>query len=172
MNDAIDASEHLTDWLRDAHAMEQQSEAMLKTMADRLEHYPDLHARTVEHLSETRWQREQLEGCLERLGTSPSTLKDITGKLMAFGESAVAMMSSDEVVKGAMGAYVFEHMEIASYTVLIRAAEAVGDQQTKLVCEQILQQEVAMADWMLQHLPSTTSHFLSRSARPGVKAKN
>lgn len=166
MEDATNAREHVTDWLRDAHAMEQQSEAMLKTMAERSEFNPDLNARAIAHLAETRWQRDQLELCLKRLGASPSTLKDITGKLMAFGESAVAMMASDEAVKGAMASYVFEHMEIASYTVLIRAAEAVGDQQTKLVCEQILQQEVAMADWMLQHLPAATSQFLYRSTKP------
>lgn len=170
-DEAIDSSEHLTDWLRDAHAMEQQAEAMLKGMAERLEHYPDLRNRVIAHLDETRWQREQLEGCLARLGSGPSAVKDITGKLMAFGESAVAMMASDEVIKGAMAGYVFEHMEIASYTVLIKAAEAVGDLQTRTVCEQILQQEVAMADWMLQHLPLTTANFLSRSARPGVEAK-
>ncbi|XLZ71609.1 ferritin-like domain-containing protein [Massilia sp. SR12] len=151
--------------------MEQQSQAMLKTMAERLEHYPELHARPIEHLGQTRWQRDQLEGCLARRGTSASTVKNITGKLMAFGESVVAMMASDEVVKGAMGVYVFEHMEIASYTVLIRAAEAAGDLQTKVACDQIMQQEMTMAEWMLQLLPSTTSHFLSRSARPGVEAK-
>lgn len=171
MNDAIDAKEHLTDWLRDAHAMEQQAETMLSGMAERLEHYPDLRARITEHLTETRWQRAQLEGCLSRLDSSPSTLKDATGKLMAFGEGAVAMMASDEVVKGAMAGYAFEHIEIASYTVLIKAAEAAGDLQTKAVCEQILKQEVAMADWLMQHLPATTSIFLSRSARPGVEAK-
>ncbi|WP_035374848.1 ferritin-like domain-containing protein [Pseudoduganella violaceinigra] len=170
-DDAIAPREHLTDWLRDAHAMEQQAEAMLKAMAQRLEHYPDLHSRVVEHLGETRWQREQLEGCLTRLGSSPSTVKDITGKLMAFGESVVAMMASDEVVKGAMAGYVFEHMEIASYTVLIKAADTAGDLQTKGVCEQIIKQEAAMAEWLLQHLPATTSNFLSRSARPGVEAK-
>lgn len=170
-DETIDSSEHLTDWLRDAHAMEQQAEAMLKAMAERLEHYPDLRNRVVEHLDETRWQREQLEGCLARLGTGPSTVKDVTAKLMAFGESAVAMMASDEVVKGAMAGYVFEHMEIASYTVLIKAAEAAGDLQTRTVCEQILRQEVAMAEWMLEHLPAITTNFLARSNQPGVEAK-
>ena len=32
--------EHLLDWLRDAHAMEQQAEQMLKAQAARIEHYP------------------------------------------------------------------------------------------------------------------------------------
>mgnify|MGYP002716823196 CR=1 FL=1 len=40
-----EAREHLLDWLRDAHAMEQQAEKMLKAQAERLEHYPELKAR-------------------------------------------------------------------------------------------------------------------------------
>jgi len=165
------ATEHLTDWLRDAHAMEQQAETMLQAQASRLEHYPDLRQRIVEHIAETRWQREQLESCLKRLGASPSTMKDVTGKLMAFGEGAVGMFASDEVVKGAMGGYVFENMEIASYTILIAAAEAVGDTATCAVCEQIIAQERAMAAWLLEHLPSTTAAFLQRSATAGMEAK-
>lgn len=50
---------------------------------------------------------------------------------MAFGQAVGGSLMSDEVIKGAMAGYVFENMEIASYTVLIAAAEAAGDTQTK-----------------------------------------
>jgi ferritin-like metal-binding protein YciE len=165
------ATEHLTDWLRDAHAMEQQAEAMLEAQASRLEHYPALRARIVEHIEETRWQRAQLESCLTRLGSSPSMLKDVGGKLAAFGQGMGGMLVSDEVVKGAMAGYVFENMEIASYTVLIATAAAAGDDQTRAVCEQIIVQERAMAAWLLDHLPETTAAFLERSATAGLTAK-
>jgi ferritin-like metal-binding protein YciE len=167
---ATNPNEHLVDWLRDAHAMEQQAETMLQSMAERLEHYPVLRTRIVEHISETQWQRSQLEGCLSRLGASPSVIKDMGGKLMAFGQGVSGMMVSDEVVKGSMAGYVFENMEIASYTVLIAAARHAGDTETAAVCEQIIAQERAMAAWLLEHLPSTTDAFLSRSATPGVTA--
>src|SRR5690554_5885107 len=39
---SISATDHLLDWLRDAHAMEQQAEKMLQGMAQRLEHYDEL----------------------------------------------------------------------------------------------------------------------------------
>lgn len=45
--------ENLMDWLRDAHAMEQQAEQMLKAQAARIEHYPQLKARIEQHLEET-----------------------------------------------------------------------------------------------------------------------
>lgn len=167
---ATNPNEHLTDWLRDAHAMEQQAETMLESMASRLDHYPTLRARIIQHIEETRWQRSQLESCLARLDASPSTLKDMGGKIMAFGQAVGGMVMSDEVVKGAMSGYVFENMEIASYTVLIETARRAGDSQTEDVCKQILAQEVAMAQWLLEHLPTTVEAFLSRSETPGVTA--
>lgn len=163
--------ENLLDWLRDAHAMEQQAESMLKAQAERLEHYPVLKARIEQHIQETLGQQQLLKTCLDRLGGSTSVLKDMGGKLMAFGQAVGGMTMSDEVVKGAMSGYVFENIEIATYTVLIQAAKDVGDVETQKACEQILPQEVAMADWLRDHLPEITSAFLARSQDPDAVAK-
>lgn len=163
--------DNLLDWLRDAHAMEQQAESMLKAQADRLEHYPVLKARIEEHLQETLGQQQLLKTCIDRLGGSTSILKDMGGKLMAFGQAVGGMTMSDEVVKGAMSGYVFENIEIATYTVLIQAAKDVGDTETQKACEQILPQEIAMADWLRDHLPEITSAFLKRSQDPDAVAK-
>jgi len=166
-----DANENLNDWLRDAHAMEQQAEKMLTAQAERLEHYPALKARIVEHIDETRWQQRLLDECLARRGIGSSLVKDIGGKLMAFGQAIGGMSATDEVVKGAIAGYVFENLEIASYTALIAAAGQVGDSATKSACEQIIVQERAMAAWLLEHLPQITEAFLARAATPGVTAK-
>jgi ferritin-like metal-binding protein YciE len=163
--------ENLLDWLRDAHAMEQQAEKMLKAQSERLEHYPKLKARIEQHLQETLDQQQLVEDCITRLGGSSSTLKDIASKLMAFGQAIGGSMMSDEVIKGAMAGYVFENVEIATYTVLIAAAKAAGDKQTQAACEQILPQEEAMAKWLLQHLPELTEAFLQRSENPDLEAK-
>ncbi|MFJ3366565.1 ferritin-like domain-containing protein [Pseudomonas sp. NPDC086251] len=163
--------ENLLDWLRDAHAMEQQAEKMLRAQSERLEHYPKLKARIDRHIEETLSQQALVDGCLKRLGGSSSTLKDMTGKLMAFGQAVGGSLMSDEVIKGAMAGYVFENVEIASYTVLIAAAEAAGDRETKAACETILPQEIAMAEWLLQHLPELTQAFIIRSADPELEAK-
>lgn len=162
--------EHLLDWLRDAHAMEQQAEQMLKAQASRIENYPKMKARVEQHLEETRGQQKLLEGCLERLGGSPSAVKDTMGTMAAMGQGLAGMFASDEIVKGAMASYVFEHMEIASYTALIAAAKQAGDAETQRVCEQILAQEEAMAQWVLDNLPEVTQTFMLRDAE-GVEAK-
>ena len=163
--------ENLLDWLRDAHAMEQQAEQMLKAQAARLEHYPQLKTRIEQHIEETHGQQRLLEEWLKRLDSSPSTLKDIGAKLMAFGQAVAGMTVSDEVVKGAMSGYVFENMEIAAYTVLIAAAREVGDAETLAALERILPQEQAMADWFRDHLPELTQAFLARDSQPDTEAK-
>jgi len=166
-----DVNDNLNDWLRDAHAMEQQAEQMLNAQADRLEHYPELKARIVQHIEETRGQQALLDECMTRRGVSNSVLKDLGGKLMAFGQAVGGMTVSDEVVKGAMAGYVFENLEIASYTALIAAAQQAGDATTQAACERIIVQEKAMAAWLLEHLPQLTQAFLVRSATPGMEAK-
>ncbi|MGO1718577.1 MAG: ferritin-like domain-containing protein [Luteimonas sp.] len=166
-----DPREHLLDWLRDAHAMEQQAEQMLKSQASRIDNYPKMKARIEQHLEETLGQQKLLEGCLDRLGSSPSAVKDTMGMMTAMGQGISGMLASDEIVKGAMASYVFEHMEIASYTALIAAAQQAGDPETQRVCEQILAQEEAMAQWVIDNLPEVTQAFMVRDASEDTEAK-
>lgn len=165
------AIENYHDWLRDAHAMEKQAESMLSKMSGRLEHYPALEQRLAQHLEETKHQLQLLEQLLDRHGIDHSIMKDVMGKMAAMGQAIGGMFTSDEVVKGAMSGYVFENAEIASYTSLIAAAEQVGDSEGARVLSEIRNQEIAMAEWLFQHLPEVTQQFLQRSAQPGVEAK-
>ncbi|MGB8928924.1 MAG: DUF892 family protein [Pantoea agglomerans] len=158
-------------WVKDAHAMEKQAESMLEKMSGRLEHYPDLKARIDQHIEETRQQQALVQSVIDRYDTSSSTLKDAIGKLSAMGQTMGGMMADDEVVKGAISGYVFENLEIGSYTSLIAAAKLVGDTEGVRIFTQIREQEIAMAEWCLQHLPDVTEQFMIRSATPGVEAK-
>lgn len=163
--------ENYLSWLRDAHAMEKQAEEMLEKMSARLEHYPDLKARLQQHIEETRQQQQMLQQVIDRQDTSSSTMKDMMGKVAAMGQAVGGMFASDEVVKGAISGYVFEQFEIACYTSLIAAAELAGDHEGARVFEQIREQEKAMADWALTHLPDVTEQFMVRSAQPDTEAK-
>jgi ferritin-like metal-binding protein YciE len=162
--------DHLNNWLRDAHAAEEQAETMLSTASDRLKDYPDLANRIRQHQDETTNQRKLLEECLERRGTSTSTTKDLMAKTSAMFQDMGKAMAGDEVVKTVLFSYAFEQMEIASYRILVATAEAAGDQQTRSVCERILQEEIAMADWLQQHSDAITRQFLSREADPAARA--
>ncbi|KAA0011773.1 ferritin-like domain-containing protein [Billgrantia pellis] len=162
---------HLEDWLRDAHAMEKQAEKMLEAQASRLEHYPQLKARIEQHLTETRGQAEKIEQCLSLLGTDLSAMKDLGGKLAAFGQAMGGMMAGDEVVKGGLASYAFEHFEIASYKALIQAAEKASKPEIARICEGILREEEAMAQWLADHLDDTTRQYLERSEDDQLTAK-
>lgn len=150
------AKDRLTQWLRDAHAMEEQAETMLNSQVKRLENYPQLRDGFARHLEETRSHAKRIEGCLDRLGESTSAIKDAGAKMVAAAQGLSGMFAGDEVMKGTLAGYTFEHMEIASYRMLMTAAEEAGDPETRSVCEGILQEEEAMAEWLASHMPETT----------------
>jgi len=154
--------DRLDQWLRDAHAMEKQAEQMLSGQASRIENYPQLRARLEQHLNETKSQREKLEKCIEQRGASTSGMKDIAGKFAAIMQSFGGVIVDDEVVKATLASYTFEHMEIASYRILIVAAEAVGDTATAEICKEICREEKAMAAWLADHADEVTREYLKR----------
>jgi ferritin-like metal-binding protein YciE len=158
------AEERLLEWLRDAHAAEQQAETMLSGTASRLENYPELRARIEQHIQETKRQADLVRGCIERRGGSTSTIKDAGGKLLAMGQAMSGMFVGDEVMKASIASHAFEAMEIASYRILIETAEYVG--------EQILREEEAMADWLKQNIPMVTRRYLQLEETPGATAKH
>lgn len=166
-----DRTQRLVSWLRDAHAMEQQAEAMLSAQAARLEHYPALQAGIARHLEETRGQQQVLEATLRRFGSHPSRLKDLGGVLAAFVQGIGGRLTHDEVIKGAQASFAFAHLQIAAYTVLIATAGAANDVETQRSCEDLLMQELAMADWLLGRLPELTQAFLERAQTPGAVAR-
>lgn len=157
-----DIAKHVDQWLRDAHAMELQSERILGNQVKRIQHYPDLKARLEQHLSETRHQRERLENCMKRRGIDNSVIKDAAGRFGAVMQAMGSMLAEDEVVKGLMAGYTFEQMEIAAYRILVVAAGKDQDTETVRVCEQICAEEEAMAHWFENNLTGLTETFLVR----------
>lgn len=164
--------EHLLNWLRDAHAMEQQAETMLSSQIERIENYPKLKARMEEHLLETRQQAEIVARCIRDLGGDTSAIKDLAARTVAVAQGLSGLFVGDEIVKGSLASYTFEQMEIASYRILISAAEALGEHEVAAACRGILAQEEAMASWLEQETPATVWKFLKRSDAPGLVAKH
>ncbi|WP_274423180.1 ferritin-like domain-containing protein [Chelativorans sp. YIM 93263] len=157
-----DIDERLNQWLRDAHAMEQQAEQMLEAQARRIENYPELKERIERHITETRSQKEKLETRLAARNTSASGMKDIAGQFSAMMQGVGGALADDEVAKGILASYTFEHMEIGSYRMLVAAAEAAGDTETARVCEEICREEEAMASWLEDHMSEITRAYLMR----------
>jgi ferritin-like metal-binding protein YciE len=162
--------ESLAAWLRDAHAMEGQAETFLQTQIDRLKNYPEALPRLQSHLEETKQQKAAVERCLQQLGEDTSLLKDGTMKVAANMQGLMHAMSSDEVLKNALASAAFEQFEAASYRMLVTAAEIAGEREIARICETIMEQEVAMADWAWGQLQPLTQKYVSLEAA-GAEAK-
>jgi ferritin-like metal-binding protein YciE len=157
-------TDRLREWLEDAYAMEQEAETMLKSMAGRIEHYPDLQARLEQHVAETQQQMAELEGCIEELGGSRPRVKAAAGSLMASVQAMGNAMMSDEVAKGVGISYAFEQMEIVTYRAVVIAARRAGQESIAQRCEAIMAQEEAMANWLFDAQPQIIAAFLDREA--------
>ncbi|MGF9692403.1 MULTISPECIES: ferritin-like domain-containing protein [unclassified Rhizobium] len=159
------SADHFLAWLRDAHAMEVHAIALLRTQIGRIENYPELRARLEDHLVQTEAQAQALQQLLDRQPGGGSMLKNVAGRLSATAQGVTSLLSGDEVVKAAMAAYTFEHSEIATYRVLIAAADELADTEALAVFEKNLAEEVAMATWLEGHLDVVTRLYLMRDER-------
>ncbi|NZA28476.1 ferritin-like domain-containing protein [Luteimonas sp. SJ-92] len=154
--------ERLLKWLQDAYAMEQQSETMMSALGKRLEHYTSLRNRVLGHAAETRQQADEVRGCIERLGGAVPAAQGMAATAIGSMQALGTALMSDEVVKGIGAGYAFEYLEVATYRALVIAAEAAGESDIAEVCNRILQQELAMAEWLRANHEGIVQEFLQR----------
>ena len=155
--------ETLLAWLQDAHAMENQAIEILKRQSGRTDH-PLVAGKVEEHLEQSREHASRLKECIERLGGDSSTAKKGAAKFLGNVAGFANAPASDELVKNAIAAYTFESLEIASYRALVAAAEDASEEEVRQVCEDILAEEEAMAEWLGEHLPLLARQHLQHGA--------
>ncbi len=137
--------EQLTKYLTDVHSIEVQALAQMKA-APRIAGDERLAAVFREHLDETDEQKRLVEQALEARGADTSTLKDIAGRVGGWAMVAFARLNPDTPGKLTAHAFSYEHMEVAAYELLARAAERAGDQPVVDLAHRICAQERAMAE--------------------------
>ncbi len=147
-------------WLRDAHAMELALVVMLEKQVKDTEGKPDLQSRISKHLEETRMHAEKVEACIKRIGGDVSTAKDLSAKMTSALNGLGMSIMGDQMVKEIHSAYAAEHFEIASYTVIRSAAQALGDPEGADMCDDILSEEYAMADWVKEQVPLVVAEYV------------
>jgi ferritin-like metal-binding protein YciE len=143
--DADDLQEQLRKYLADAHAIEQQAEALLER-GPKLAGTATLARIYAEHLDETRDHAEAVDARLDALGGDPSTLKDAAMRLGALNWGAFFQAHPDTPGKLAAFTRAFEYLEIGGYEQLKRVAEHAGDTETAELAERILAQEREAAE--------------------------
>lgn len=158
------AHETLVANLRNTHALEKQTVAVMEAQLDVLTDYPDLHTRVTEHITESREQARRLEATLEACGSSSSMVKDALLSVMGRGQSSVQSFSDDAVLKAMAANTMTEHLEIATYRTLLALADMAGKSELRPRLEESLREEEAMADWLEQNLDATTRRFVEIKA--------
>jgi ferritin-like metal-binding protein YciE len=151
-------------WLNDAYAMEQSLANTLEQRIKEAKDHPNIRARDEQHLEETRRHAELVKGCIERLGGKPSALKAGMSSVMGKVQGMSTALAKDTLVKNCLADYGAEQFEVASYSALIAGAQALGDQETAAVCEQIRREDAAMAEWLMQNLPAVVQGTLLEQA--------
>lgn len=158
------AHDLLIAWLNDAYAMENALIPILENHASDAQNDMSAQARIRQHANETRRHAERVKECVERLGSSTSATKTGFATLSGYVQSVTTGMFSDELVKNALMDYAAEHFEIACYRALSAAAEQLGQPEIAVICNEIMQEEQAMADWLAQSLPTTVQQAVAQTA--------
>lgn len=154
----------LVAWLNDAYAMEHSLTQVLEHHAKDASDQPELRARTEQHLAETRRHAELVAECLDLIDEKPSALKGTLGTAMGKMQGVSTALADDELIKNLLADYSAEHLEIASYTSLVAAAQQFGQERIATICTAILREEEAQAAWLREQLPFYTQRYLQRAA--------
>jgi ferritin-like metal-binding protein YciE len=149
--------------LRNQHAVETQAIETIERELDRMEGYPELHARMQQEIARSRTQQAGLEALLSKHGTSPSATKETVTSVAGKVAGLAHLPASDEVIKNLLAAVGYKAYEVASYKALITMAQAAGAAGDVQTLEQSLREEMEMAAWQLEHLPGIVQTFLRRS---------
>lgn len=152
--------ELLVAWLNDAYATEKALVPVMENHIKDFKDYPQAQMRLQQHLEETRRHADMIAGCIDHLGEDVSTMKSGWGSFLGSMKSVSTGMFQDELIKNCLSDYAAECFEIACYKSLISAAQLYGDQEVVQVCQEILQDEENMAQWLDQNIPMVTQEVM------------
>jgi ferritin-like metal-binding protein YciE len=139
-----DVSGQLLRYLADAHSIEEQALAQLRTAPD-IAGEDRLAGALGAHLLETETHERLVRERMNALGESPSRLKDMIMAVGGKGFVVFARSQPDTPGKLAAHAYSYEHLEVAAYELLARVARSAGDSETEAMAERIRADEERMA---------------------------
>jgi len=159
MNDAY--KKMLVAYFNDAHALEESLIIMLEKQIGEIAD-GEVKAKLEEHLTETKRHAELMRLCLDRYGEEPSIGKDMLGSISSAIAGVGVSLAHDKEVKYIHSSYAAEHAEIATYTIIRSLASDAGDAEAVGVCDEILQDEHNMADFLLEQMPTVVAAHMQK----------
>jgi steroid delta-isomerase-like uncharacterized protein len=146
----------LINWVRGAYSMELGLVPMLERQTGQFKNDPELQKGLELHLQKTRKHVELLRDCLQRLGENASAVRPIDPVTTVYGHPNGG--EPDTARQAELFDYVTEAFEVASYRALQSLTTIIGDQETARVCQQILDDEIAIADALDRRLVGHNGH--------------
>jgi ferritin-like metal-binding protein YciE len=160
--------EQLTKYLTDAHSIEVQALAQLRS-APELADDPENAAAFREHLQETEEHERLVRLLLEARGAKPSALKDMVMAMGGKGFVLFAKVQPDTPGKLQAHALSYEGLEYASYHLLRRVAERAGDEEVVAIAERIAGEEQAMIERLRDGVDRSAEASLRAVGRDDVQ---
>ncbi len=142
---AREIDEQLTKYLTDAHSIEEQGLAQLRSAPD-LAGDPQLARGYREHLRETEGHEQRVRDLLEARGAEPSKTKDTVMKLGGKGFVLFAKLNPDTPGKLHAHSTSYEALELASYELLAQVAERAGEERVAATARSIRDEERGMIE--------------------------
>jgi ferritin-like metal-binding protein YciE len=155
----------LVAWLDDAYAMESGLISILQTHASHFNSdMPQVARRLQQHVVETQQHAQRLQECLRHLNTAPSTVKSTFSSVMGSFEGLTTGIFRDQLMKNALADYASEQFEVSCYVALISAATELGYPEIARLCGLNLEEDQAMASWLLKQLPTVAAYEVMQPA--------
>jgi ferritin-like metal-binding protein YciE len=148
--------------LEDVYALESHLVQMLDDHAKDAQDAPVIRQKIEQHLRESELHRDRIEQRLNALGAGKPGFKTTMSNIIGQVLGAASGSRTNPLAKNARDEYACEHLEIASYVELITLAQSLGDVETVRTAKLNLRDEVAMQQWLIQHLLEVTLLGLQR----------
>lgn len=161
---ARDLDEQLTKYLTDAHSIEVQALAQLRTASD-IAGAPELADAFRSHLAETEGHERTTRELLEERGAKPSKVKDAVMAVGGKGFLLFARVQPDTPGKLFAHALSYEGLELASYELLRRIAERAGESKVVDAANRIGSEERSMMERLESHVDAAVHAALEAHPR-------
>ena len=147
---AMQSADQLVRYLDEALAMEQSVVRMLDSVIFSFDD-DDVKEALRRHKLETERHIDRVRLRMEAHGQTPSLVREAGGIVGAMMKSVIDLTRSQKAARGIRDAYATEHLEIAAYQLLERAAVRAGDEETAEVARENRLDEERMAAWIDDH---------------------
>ena len=160
--------EFLVNWVKSAYGMELGLVPVLEKQSKEVQGDPDFRRSIEEHLQKTRHHAELLRSHLQAMGENYANVRPSNPVAAAYSQTG--MNGSDRTQETELIDYVTEAFEWASYRALKALATQLGDHDTGRVCDQILQDEMAMSTVLDQRLRQRDGSSAETGRTQGAQA--